>query len=306
MQNEATDLAIDARDLVKRYGERIVAVNGLTLRIRKGEVYGFLGPNGAGKTTTLRMILGLIRPTSGEVTVLGEAPSTATGLRRIGAMIEGPAFYPFLSGRDNLRVMARYAGVSEDRIEPVLAEVELAGRGHDTFSTYSQGMKQRLGVAAALLKDPQLLILDEPTNGLDPAGMAEMRTLIRGLAKGGRTVLLSSHLMTEVEQICDRVGIVRKGRLVAEGTVEDLRAEDALRVRVEPLDEARRVILEMNGVGEVTVQNGSLRIATDPARSAAINRALVNAGLTVSEVCVERSSLEDVFLDLTQEREVAT
>ena len=301
-----TDLVIDARDLTKRYGERIVAVDGLTLRVRKGEVYGFLGPNGAGKTTTLRMLLGLIRTTSGDVTVLGEAPGTPNGLRRIGAMIEGPAFYPFLSGRDNLKAMARHAGVAEARIEPVLAEVELAERGEDAFGTYSQGMKQRLGVAAALLKDPELLILDEPTNGLDPAGMAEMRTLIRDLGKGGRTVLLSSHLMTEVEQICDRVGIIRKGRLVAEGTVEDLRAEDALRIRVEPQEEARRVIEAMHGIGEVTVRNGDLRIATDPARSAAINRALVSAGLNVSEVCVERASLEDVFLELTQESEATS
>jgi ABC-2 type transport system ATP-binding protein len=301
-----TDLAIDARDLTKRYGERIVAVDGLTLRVRRGEVYGFLGPNGAGKTTTLRMLLGLIRPTSGEVAVLDEKPGTPNGLRRIGAMIEGPAFYPFLSGRDNLRVVARYAGVAEERIEPVLAEVELGERGDDAFGTYSQGMKQRLGVAAALLKEPVLLILDEPTNGLDPAGMAEMRTLIRGLGRGGRTVLLSSHLMTEVEQICDRVGIIRKGRLVAEGTVEDLRAEDALRIRVEPQDEARRLIAAMHGVGEVTVHDGHLRIATDPARSAAINRELVSAGLNVSEVCVERASLEDVFLELTQESEVTS
>jgi ABC-type multidrug transport system ATPase subunit len=306
MQTEKTDLVIDARDLTKRYGERIVAVNELTLRVRRGEVYGFLGPNGAGKTTTLRMILGLIRPTSGEVTVLGEAPGTPSGLRRIGAMVETPAFYPFLSGRDNLLVLARHAGAPEARIAPALEEVDLASRAGDKFSTYSLGMKQRLGVAAALLKDPELLILDEPTNGLDPAGMAEMRDFIRDLGHGQRTVLLSSHLMNEVEQICDRVGIVRKGRLVAEGTVEDLRAEDSLRVRVEPVDEARRVILEMNGVGEVTVRDGSLRIATDPARSAAINRALVNAGLNVSEVCVERSSLEDVFLELTQESEAAT
>jgi len=306
MPQETDELAIDARDLVKRYGERIVAVNGLTLRVRRGEVYGFLGPNGAGKTTTLRMILGLIRPTSGEVTVLSEAPGTANGLRRIGGMIEGPAFYPFLSGRDNLRVMARYAGVPEERIEPVLAEVELAERGGDAFGTYSQGMKQRLGVAAALLKEPELLILDEPTNGLDPAGMAEMRALIRDLGRGGRTVLLSSHLMTEVEQICDRVGIIRKGRLVTEGTVEDLRAEDALRIKAEPQDEARRLIAAMHGVGEVTVHDGHLRIATDPARSAAINRELVSAGLNVSEVCVERASLEDVFLELTQESEVTS
>jgi ABC-2 type transport system ATP-binding protein len=301
---EKDQLAIDARDLTKRYGERIIAVDGLTLRVRSGEIYGFLGPNGAGKTTTLRILVGLIRPTSGEVTVLGDAPGTPHGLRRIGTMIESPAFYPFLSGRDNLLVLARYAGIAEERLGPVLAEVELSERAGDKFATYSQGMKQRLGVAAALLKDPELLILDEPTNGLDPAGMAEMRTLIRGLGQGGRTVLLSSHLMTEVEQICDRVGIIRKGRLVAEGTVEDLRAEDALRIRVEPLDEARDVLAAMHGVGEVSVRDGALRIATDPARSAAINRALVNAGLIVSEVCVERASLEDVFLELTQESEV--
>ena len=196
---ETDELVIDARNLTKRYGERIVAVDRLTLRVRSGEIYGFLGPNGAGKTTTLRMLVGLIRPTSGEMTVLGEAPGTASGLRRIGTMIETPAFYPFLSGRDNLRVLARYAGIAEERIEPVLAEVELSERAGDAFGTYSLGMKQRLGVAAALLKDPELLILDEPTNGLDPAGMAEMRELIRGLGKGGRTVLLSSHLMTEVE-----------------------------------------------------------------------------------------------------------
>jgi ABC-2 type transport system ATP-binding protein len=302
---ESDHLAIDARNLTKRYGERIVAVDGLTLRVRAGEIYGFLGPNGAGKTTTLRMLIGLIRPTAGELTVLGDAPGTPHGLGRIGSMIESPAFYPFLSGRDNLRVLARYAGVAEERIGPVLAEVELSERAGDKFGTYSQGMKQRLGVAAALLKDPELLILDEPTNGLDPAGMAEIRTLIRSLGADGRTVLLSSHLMTEVEHICDRVGIIRKGRLVAEGTVEDLRAEDALRIRAEPIDEARKVIAAMHGVGEVSVQDGHLRIATDPARSAAINRALVNAGLVVSEVCVERASLEDVFLDLTQESEVA-
>jgi ABC-2 type transport system ATP-binding protein len=300
------DCAVDARDLTKRYGERILAVDRLTLRVHRGEVYGFLGPNGAGKTTTLRMLVGLIRPNSGEVRVLGEAPGTPNGLRRIGTMIEAPAFYPFLSGRDNLRVVARYAGIAEERIGPVLAEVDLAERAGDSFGSYSQGMKQRLGVAAALLKEPELLILDEPTNGLDPAGMAEMRTLIRGLGQGGRTVLLSSHLMTEVEQICDRVGIVRKGRLVAEGTVAELRAEDALRIRAEPLDEARRVLAAMHGVGEVAVRDGQLRIATDPARSAAINRALVEAGLVVSEVCVERASLEDVFLDLTQESEVGS
>ncbi|HEY7029827.1 MAG TPA: ABC transporter ATP-binding protein [Thermomicrobiales bacterium] len=297
----SADFAIVTRDLTKRYGDRIVAVDRLTLRVRRGEIYGFVGPNGAGKTTTLRMLVGLIRPTSGEVTVLGAAPGTPDELGRTGSMIETPAFYPFLSGRDNLRVLARYAGIEEDRIAPVLEEVDLAGRAGDKFSTYSLGMKQRLGVAAALLKDPELLILDEPTNGLDPGGMAEMRALIRGLSRGGRTVLLSSHLMNEVEQICDRVGVIRGGRLVAEGTVDQLRARETLRIRAAPLDEAQRVVASINGVERVDVVDGALRIATDPARAPAINRALVGAGLAVCELVAERASLEDVFLELTQD-----
>ena len=191
--------------------------------MRRGEVYGFLGPNGAGKTTTLRMLLGLVRPTSGTAAVLGEAPGTPGGLARIGSMVEAPAFYPYLSGRDNLRVLARHAGVGEERVDAVLAQVDLSARADDRAATYSLGMKQRLGVAAALLKDPELLILDEPTNGLDPAGMAEMRAFIRSLGDGGRTVVLSSHLMGEVEQVSDRVGVIRDGSLVAEGTVEELR-----------------------------------------------------------------------------------
>ena len=197
---------ISTHALTKRYGDTIVAVDELALRVRRGEVYGFLGPNGAGKTTTLRMLVGLVRPTSGEATVLGAPPGARAGLARIGAMIEQPAFYPYLSGRDNLRVLARHAGVEEPRVRSVLDQVGLSSRATDRSATYSMGMKQRLGVAAALLKDPELLILDEPTNGLDPAGMAEMRDFIRSLADGGRTVLLSSHLMGEIEQVSDRVG----------------------------------------------------------------------------------------------------
>jgi ABC-2 type transport system ATP-binding protein len=195
-------LAIETRALTKRYGEAITAVNALDLRVRRGEVYGFVGPNGAGKTTTLRMLLGLVRPTSGKATVLGRLPGTSTALARIGSMVEAPAFYPHLSGRDNLRVLAGHAKVADDA----------AARTR----TYSLGMKQRLGVAAALLKDPELLILDEPTNGLDPAGMAEMRQLVRALGRRQRTVVLSSHLMSEVEQLADRVGVIRDGRLVAD------------------------------------------------------------------------------------------
>jgi ABC-type multidrug transport system ATPase subunit len=291
---------VETRGLTKRYGERVVAVDQLDLRVRRGEVYGFLGPNGAGKTTTLRMLLGLVRPTSGTARVLGEPPGSAASLARLGALVETPAFYPYLSGRDNLRVLALHAGIPPSRIGAVLGQVGLADRGGDAFKTYSLGMKQRLGVAAALLKDPELLILDEPTNGLDPAGMAEMRSLIRRLGQGDRAVLLSSHLMTEVEQICDRVGVIRGGRLVAEGTVEDLRGQGSLRVRAEPVGEAQRIVAGLDRVSGVQVFDGTLRIAVDPAEAPQINKALVDAGIAVSEIYQERASLETVFLELTQ------
>jgi ABC-2 type transport system ATP-binding protein len=297
------ELVIETRDLTKRYGEHILAVDGLALRVRRGEVYGFLGPNGAGKTTTLRMLLGLVRPTRGTAVVLGSEPGSPGGLARIGAMIEAAALYPFLSARDNLRVLAHHAGVPEERIAPALEEVGLGPRAGDRFGTYSQGMKQRLGVAAALIKDPDLLILDEPTNGLDPAGMAEMREFIRRLGQGRRTVLLSSHLMTEVEQVCDRVGVIRAGRLVGEGTVDELLGRTDLRVRAEPLADAERLAATLPEVDGVAVVDGQLRITADPASAAAINSALVGAGIAVSELVPERASLEEVFLELTQGEE---
>jgi ABC-type multidrug transport system ATPase subunit len=292
-------LVIETKDLRKRYGQRIVAVDRLTLRVRRGEVYGFLGPNGAGKTTTLRMLLGLIRPTSGSALVLGAPPGRPEGLARIGALIETPAFYPFLSGRDNLRVLAGHSGAPESRIADVLVEVELSDRAGDKFGSYSLGMKQRLGVAAALLKDPQLLILDEPTNGMDAAGMAEMRSFIRNLGRGRRTVLLSSHLMAEVEQICDRVGVIHGGALVGEGTVDELRGRETLWLRVEPLHEAERLLAAFDGIEDVATVDGGLQVATDPSAASAINRALVEAGIDVSELRTQRASLEHVFLELT-------
>jgi ABC-2 type transport system ATP-binding protein len=298
--NGLGDLVIETRALTKRYGDSILAVDDLDLGVRRGEVYGFLGPNGAGKTTTLRMLLGLVRPTSGRVAVLGVPPGAPQGLARIGAMVEAPAFYPYLSGRDNLLVLAGYAGVGEDRVEAVLGEVRLLDRATDRFATYSQGMKQRLGVAAALLKDPELLILDEPTNGLDPAGMAEMRDFIRSLGKGGRTVMLSSHLMGEVEQVTDRVGVIRDGSLVAEGTVEELRGRAGLRVRAEPRDEAARLIRTLPDVDEVTSVDGLLDVTVDSSRAPAINRLLVEAGIAVSELYAQTASLEQVFLELTR------
>jgi ABC-2 type transport system ATP-binding protein len=291
---------IQTTELTKRYGERIVAVDRLAMRVPRGEVYGFLGPNGAGKTTTLRMLLGLVRPTSGSALVLGAPPGSPDSLARVGALIETPTFYPFLSGRDNLRVLSRHAGTHESRIDVVLEEVDLAARASDRFGTYSLGMKQRLGIAAALLKDPELLILDEPTNGMDPAGMAEMRDFIRRLGRGRHTVLLSSHLMAEVEQICDRVGVISKGRIVGEGTVDELRGRESLWVRAEPLDDAERVLRTVRDIEEFARIDGGLRITADPTAAPAINRALVEAGIAVGELRPERASLEKVFLELTE------
>jgi ABC-type multidrug transport system ATPase subunit len=240
-----------------------------------------------------------VRPTSGHATVLGAAPGSPRGLARVGALVEAPAFYPFLSGRDNLRVLARHAGVNEDRVEAVLAEVRLSERADDRSATYSLGMKQRLGVATALLKDPELLILDEPTNGLDPAGMAEMRQFMRSLGEGGRTLVLSSHLMGEIEQVSDRVGVIRDGSLVAEGTVEELRGRAGLRVRAAPLQEAARLLGALPTVERVTSVDDLLDVAVDTAQAPVINRALVEAGIAVSEIYPQKASLEDVFLELT-------
>jgi ABC-type multidrug transport system ATPase subunit len=301
----ANDVVIETHGLTKRYGT-LTAVDRLTLGVRRGEVYGFLGPNGAGKTTTLRMLVGLVRPTSGSATILGARPGSPDGLARIGALIETPGFYPFLSARDNLRVMAMHAGTGAERVDTVLVEVGLGDRAKDHFGTYSQGMKQRLGVASALLKDPDVLILDEPTSGLDPKGMAEMRAFIRGLGDGGRTVLLSSHLMPEVEQICDRVGVIHRGALVREGTVDELRGGRSLLVRAEPLEQAGLLLESLPGVRGVSTHDGAISITADPAEASAINGALVAAGIAVSELRSERASLEDVFLELTRDGKEAT
>ncbi len=297
------DLLVETTNLTKRYGQRIVAVDDLNLTVRRGEVYGFLGPNGAGKTTTLRMLLGLIRPSSGDATVLGERPGAPSGLSRIGALVETPTFYPYLSGRDNLMGMARLSGVGmpKSRVDTALKQVELLDRAGDRFKKYSLGMKQRLGVAAALLKDPELLILDEPTNGLDPKGMAEMRDLIRSLGRGERTVLLSSHLMGEIEQICDRVGVIQNGRLVAEGPVAELRGDGRLIVRADPTDKAARIVASISEVEEVSTTDETISIAVDPERAPEIARELVGAGVEIKEIRPAQRSLEEAFFELTKE-----
>jgi ABC-2 type transport system ATP-binding protein len=294
---------VETHSLTKRYGSGVLAVDSVDMSVRRGEVYGFLGPNGAGKTTTLRMLVGLIRPTSGTATVAGHAPGSPAGLKTIGALIESPGFYPYLSGRENLRVVADLASVSQKRVDEVLDMVELASRAGRKFGTYSTGMKQRLGVAAALLKDPELLILDEPTNGLDPQGMAEMRKLIKDIGQGDRTVLLSSHLLGEVEQICDRVGVIKNGHLVKQSTVQELLGEEGVLVRAQPADQAQELLTKMFGPEAISRQNGAIHLKVKPENSIEINRRLTDAGIGVSELRPFERSLEEVFFQLTGEKQ---
>jgi len=293
-------MVVETHGLTKRY-DGIDAVADLDLRVRRGEVYGLLGPNGAGKTTTLRMLLGLVRPTRGSAIVLGREPGEPESLRRLGALVEEPAHYPYLSGRDNLRVLARYVGCGDAAVDEALAAVELAERADDKVKAYSLGMRQRLGVAAALLKDPELLILDEPTNGLDPKGMLEMRQLIRRVGQGERTVILSSHLMVEVEEVCDRVGIISRGRLVADGPLAELRAGRGVVVAADPPDAARHVAAGARGVRSVEERDGLLHVDVAAEDVAALNAALVHAGIAVTELRPVRRSLESAFLELTAE-----
>jgi len=291
---------VSTRGLTKHYGNGIVAVDSLNLNVRRGEVYGFLGPNGAGKTTTLRMLVGLIKPTSGSAMVAGAAPGSPASLSRVGAIIEAPAFYPYLSGYDNLRLIAIFCGVPVKRVDVALEEVELMPRKQHRFSTYSLGMKQRLGIAAALIKEPDILILDEPTNGLDPQGMVDVRKLIIDLGKGERTVLVSSHLLGEVEQMCTRIGVIQKGRFVAEGTIDELRGAATLTVRAEPAAAAASVLNGEVGPENVKLlQDGSYSVKVDLKRTAEINRRLVQAGADVTELRATERSLEDVFMELT-------
>jgi ABC-2 type transport system ATP-binding protein len=302
-------LALETRDLRKRYGHQ-VALDGLDLTVPSGTVYGFLGPNGAGKTTTMRILTGLIRPDSGSVQVLGRPFGRRDRKRlfEVGALIESPSFYPFLSGRENLRALASTgAPVPRGRIDTLLELVGLTARAGDRVSGYSLGMKQRLGIAAALLNEPKLLLLDEPANGLDPAGIAGMRDTLRQLAASGTTVFVSSHILSEVQQLVDVVGIIAHGRLVREGPIRELlAAEGAVRVRVEPaaVTTALEALTALAGAGSAelvpSAGEGWLTVAIDPARGAEVNRALVERGIYASRL-EAGTNLETLFLDLTAE-----
>jgi ABC-2 type transport system ATP-binding protein len=294
-----------------------MAVDGLDLTVDPGTLYGFLGPNGAGKTTTIRMALGLIFPSAGGVEVLGRPVFGGGGeerheaLRHVGALVEEPGFWKYLSGRRNLRYLAMAAGPAEDRearvgrVDEVLRLVDLGDAGDKKVKAYSQGMRQRLGIAAALLGRPEVLLLDEPTNGLDPQGMREVRLLLRRLADEGTTVFVSSHLLWEVEAMCDRVGVLARGRLVADGPPAELRqAGDHVRVEVDDPGLAADTLRALSGVEVVERESGRLRVRLEGGESgttpAELNRALVGAGVAVSALVPERASLEDVFLSLVE------
>lgn len=303
----ATDgLALATRGLRKRYGSR-VALDGLDLSVPTGVVYGFLGPNGAGKTTTMRLLTGLIHPDAGTIDVLGQ-PFRRGDRRRlfqVGALIETPSFYPYLSGRENLRALAATgAHTSNRRVEELLELVGLLDRARDRVQGYSLGMKQRLGIAAALLSDPRLLLLDEPANGLDPAGIVAMRETLRHLAAIGKTVFISSHVLGEVQQLADVVGIIAAGRLVREGPIEELlEGEGVVRVRVAStdLESATRILHTLAGDGAVNPvpgDEGWLSIRIEPDRASDVNRALAVAGVYASGL-ETGSDLESLFLALT-------
>ena len=296
---------IAARGLGKRYGE-IVAVDSVDLTVEPGDVFGSLGPNGAGKTTSLRMMLGLIRPTEGSVELFGRDPliDGAKALDGVAGFVEGPRFYPYLSGRRNLELLAAYDEPdSRSRIGEVLELVDLADRAKDRVGGYSHGMKQRLGIASALLRQPRLLLLDEPTTGLDPAGMRDMRDFVRRLAGEGITVLLSSHLLGEVEELCNRVAIVSKGAIVYEGALAELlaRASTGYRLRSTEPERARMVCLSQQGIDGVELVAGELRFQADEDAVAALSVALGQARIGVTALVPETASLEELFLGLTED-----
>jgi len=295
---------VEARGLVKRYGD-IVAVDHVDLTVEPGDVYGFLGPNGAGKTTTLRMMLGLIRPTDGAVKLFGRDPLVdgARALDGVAGFVEGPRFYPYLSGRKNLELLANYDRMGAERsdIDGVLDLVELRDRAKDRVGGYSHGMRQRLGIAASLLRKPKLLLLDEPATGLDPAGMRDMRALVRTLADQGMTVLLSSHLMSEVEELCNRVAIIARGQIIKESKLADLLAAAGGHYELEVEDaEHALTILRAQGVKDATTAGRILSFSAERADVARISIALGRAGVGIYTLNSASASLERLFLNLTE------
>ena len=300
MIERAPEYVIQTTDLTKRYGDT-VAVDRLSLRIQRGGVFGFLGPNGSGKTTSMGMLLGLIHPTSGDARIFGDPARHPATLRRVGAMVETPTFYPYLSGRANLRY---FQGISRRGspadVDRLLDLVDLSKRAGSKFASYSLGMKQRLGIACALLGDPELVFLDEPTNGLDPAGVVEVRELIRQLGKGGRTVILSSHLLAETELVCDNVAVLSRGRLIAQGAIHELlREHDAVRLHTTDDTKALAALAAIAWVEQSERQDGHLIVTAPQERTWEITRALAEREVYVKELVPVHRSLEEFFMEIT-------
>ncbi len=317
-QNDDT-IIISTSRLTKAFGN-LVAVNDLHLQVMRGDVFGFLGPNGSGKTTTIRMLLGLIRPTAGRAIIFGMDNSYQLPaiLQRIGAIVETPVFYPYLSGKDNLHAVAAASGMvsgsaSNRRVEEVLEIVELRAQAKDAFRKYSLGMKQRLGIGAALLNDPELVLLDEPTNGLDPAGVFEIRQLIQRLSTLGKTIFISSHILYEIQHVCNRVAILQRGNLIKQGAVSELlQPNEQIIVRLNTAEETQQAFALLqqsreNGLPWITnariemnrANTSIIRIDAPRVRSAEINALLAQNRLFAAEIHPQEGSLEEVFLDLT-------
>ena len=314
-----SNIVISTNRLTKAFG-KLVAVNDLHLQVMRGDVFGFLGPNGAGKTTTIRMLLGLIRPTAGSAIIFGmdNAYQLPAILQRIGAIVETPAFYPYLSGKDNLHAVAAASGMvsgsaSNRRVEEVLEIVELGAQAEDAFRNYSLGMKQRLGIGAALLADPELVILDEPTNGLDPAGQFEIRQLIQRLSTLGKTIFISSHFLHDIQQVCNRVAILQKGNLIKQGAVNKLLQQgEQIVIRLNTINETEQALtlLQQNKereypwIAQVYMDTSKqhmpiLRVDAPRARSAELNALLAQHNLFAAEIHPQEGSLEEIFLGLT-------
>ena len=301
----SSPLALDVADLSKNYGDRM-ALSHANFEVPLGSICGFVGPNGSGKTTTIRMLLGLIKPTTGSGHVLGESITQPEKyLPNVGAMIEGPAFYPALTGKQNLAVLAKLGGFATEPIQELLDLVDLGDRGDSKFKTYSLGMKQRLGIAAALLPNPKLLVLDEPTNGLDPAGIHEIRTLLRKLADNGTTVFVSSHLLSEIEMISDYLVMLRQGKVIFSGKTIDLLAaqKPVIIAKPENAKDLARLCEIASKLGErAVIKTDVVEVSGDINFSSKLNKAAFDAGIILSSLTPVRPTLEDTFFEMTGEQ----
>jgi ABC-type multidrug transport system ATPase subunit len=295
--------ALEVHGLTKRYGKTL-AVDDVTFAVQAGQIFGFLGPNGSGKTTTIGMIFDVINPTAGTISVLGRSNREALAERRLGGTLEQPNLYPYMTGHDNLRIVAAVKGLDKKHIEPALKAVDLLDAAHRVVNGYSLGMKQRLGLAAAMLGEPEFLIFDEPTNGLDPDGMREIRELILSLARAGRTVFLSTHLLDEVEKICTHVAILNRGRLQRAGKVTDFTSGSAsLRLRAEDLTQLLNAVSQFEFAKNVRTSENAVCLDLTSGNPASLNRYLTERGIYLNELSSQRERLEQAFLSLTEEEQ---